>query len=144
MEVLRCGTSNRSVSSTKMKAEPRHVREMQVDLLKRKLQQETLLRKCKERRITYLSGKGKASGEETDGEVEALREEVDVLREQLKVLPSETIDWMLKYKDEKAKVEEIEADAADAFEPSEKSEMEGRSSARFWTRGTTSDERWRT
>jgi kinesin family protein 15 len=69
---------------------------LQVNLLKRKLQQETLIRKCKERRITYLSSKGKTSGMEGGEEIAVLGEEVAALREQLKATPSESVKWMLK------------------------------------------------
>ena len=71
-------------------------RELQVNLLKRKLQQETLICKCKERRITYLSSKNKTSGMEGGEEIAVLREEVAALREQLKATPSESVKWMLK------------------------------------------------
>jgi len=96
-------------------------RELQVNLLKRKLQQETLIRKCKERRITYLSSKGKMDGGE---EIAVLREEVAALREQLESTPPESVEWMLKYKETKAKVEELEASATDTFESDQKFELE--------------------
>ena len=91
-------------------------RELQVNLLKRKLQQETLIRKCKERRITFLSSKGKNSGMEGGEEIAVLREEAAALREQLEATPSESVEWMLKYKETKAKVEELESNATDTFE----------------------------
>eukprot|EP00571_Detonula_confervacea_P009428 CAMPEP_0172328386 /NCGR_PEP_ID=MMETSP1058-20130122/60324_1 /TAXON_ID=83371 /ORGANISM="Detonula confervacea, Strain CCMP 353" /LENGTH=1901 /DNA_ID=CAMNT_0013045499 /DNA_START=59 /DNA_END=5764 /DNA_ORIENTATION=+ len=100
-------------------------REMQVNSLKRKLQQETLVRKCKERRITYLSGRGKTSGPENDDdEIATLTQEITILREQLEAQPSESVEWMLKYKEEKAKVEEMDADATTTFEADEKNELE--------------------
>ena len=99
-------------------------RELQVNLLKRKLQQETLIRKCKERRITFLSSKGKNSGMEGGEEIAVLREEAAALREQLEATPSESVEWMLKYKETKAKVEELEANATDTFESDEKFELE--------------------
>ncbi len=97
--------------------------EMQVNSLKRKVQQETLIRKCKERRITHLSCKGKTSGMKEEDEVAALREEVAILQEQVQAQPHDSIEWMLKYKVEKAKVEEMVANAA-IFESNEKTEME--------------------
>ena len=103
---------------------------MQVKSMKRKLQQETLIRKCKERRITYLSSKGKTTGMEGDtnnngDEVTTLREEVTILREQLEAQPSESVvDWMIKYKEEKAKVEDIESKATTTFDADEKEKME--------------------
>jgi kinesin family protein 15 len=100
-------------------------REMQVNSLKRKVQQETMIRKCKERRITYLSNKGGTNGIDDSDEVVALREEVAVLQEQVQAQPQhDPIEWMLKYKEEKAKVDEMEANAAITFEPNEKTDME--------------------
>lgn len=99
-------------------------REILVNSLKRKVQQETLIRKCKERRITYLSNKGKTSGIEDNDEVAALREEIAVLQEQLQAQPCESVEWMLKYKEEKAKVEEMEVTATDQLEYGEKNELE--------------------
>lgn len=102
-------------------------REMQVKSMKRKLQQETLIRKCKERRITYLSSKGKTTGMEGDtngDEVTTLREEVTILREQLEAQPTESVDWMLKYKEEKAKVDDMESKATTTFDADEKEKME--------------------
>jgi len=104
-------------------------REMQVKSMKRKLQQETLIRKCKERRITYLSSKGKTTGmeEDTNGdEVTTLREEVTILREQLEAQPTESVDWMLKYKEEKAKVEDMESKTTTTFDAEEKEKMESK------------------
>ncbi|KAL3816158.1 hypothetical protein ACHAXA_001645 [Cyclostephanos tholiformis] len=98
-------------------------REVQVGLLKRKLQQETLIRKCKERRITYYqSNKCGISG--MDEEIQALREEVVILRDQLNATPSESIEWMIKYKETKARVEELENGAIDTFESDEKFELQ--------------------
>ena len=101
-------------------------REMQVKSIKRKLQQETLIRKCKERRITHLSSKCKTSGMEEEGgdELTSLREEVTLLRQQLELQPIESVEWMLKYKEEKAKVEEMETNATTTFEADEKNRME--------------------
>ena len=111
-------------------------REMQVKSLKRKLQQETLIRKCKERRITYLSNKGKTSsgidtddvngnGNNNNDEVSTLQEEVNILREQLDTQPSESVEWMIKYKEEKAKVDEMQTHASTTLEANEKSRLEG-------------------
>ncbi|KAL7543705.1 hypothetical protein ACHAXR_013199 [Thalassiosira sp. AJA248-18] len=125
VSVLRNQNSKLSKKVKVMKDASNH-RVMQVNSLKRKLQQETLIRKCKERRITYLSSKGKTSGMETnDDEIAALREEVTILREQLETQPSESVEWMLKYKEERAKVEEMEVDATNTFEADEKNELEG-------------------
>ena len=82
-------------------------RETQVTSLKRKLQQETLIRKCKERRITYLSDK--AADNLESREIAALQEEVDALRDQLENgRDVEAIEWMIKYKEAKARVEDME------------------------------------
>jgi len=99
--------------------------EQQINLLKRKLQQETLIRKCKDRRITYLSSNGKTSGMDGHEEIAALREEIIVLREQLESVPTESVEWMLKYKEANAKVEELEASLTNTFaSDDEKSELE--------------------
>ena len=84
-------------------------REMQVNSLKRKLQQEALVCECNEQRITP-SSRGKIYRMETDDETAALRGKLLILREQLGAQPSESV-----YKDEKTKVEEVEADATDTF-----------------------------
>ena len=81
-------------------------REKQVNALKRKLQQETMVRKCKERRIESLSSKMAEGG---DTEASALRDEVRALREQLDGQPSESVEWMIKYKEEKARADELTA-----------------------------------
>ena len=82
-------------------------RETQVTSLKRKLQQETLIRKCKERRITYLTDKAIDNLESR--EIAALQEEVDALRDQLENgRDVEAIEWMIKYKEAKARVEDME------------------------------------
>lgn len=100
-------------------------REQQINLLKRKLQQETLIRKCKERRITYLSSNIKTSGMDGQDEITALREEVIVLRQQLEAVPTESVEWMLKYKETNAKVKELEASLTNTFvSDDEKSELE--------------------
>eukprot|EP00569_Conticribra_weissflogii_P010453 CAMPEP_0171386318 /NCGR_PEP_ID=MMETSP0879-20121228/39430_1 /TAXON_ID=67004 /ORGANISM="Thalassiosira weissflogii, Strain CCMP1336" /LENGTH=1739 /DNA_ID=CAMNT_0011898635 /DNA_START=171 /DNA_END=5387 /DNA_ORIENTATION=- len=101
-------------------------RASQVQSLKRKLQQETMMRKVKERRIDYLSGKSKSDSTEENGEVEILREEVRVLRAQLESQPAdpELIEWMLKYKEVKAKVDELENADERCFSPIEKNELE--------------------
>ena len=81
--------------------------EHQVNSLKRKLQQETMIRKCKERRITFLSGKLKddAVGKEV---IENLQNELNILREQLDSKQNpESIHWMMKYKEEKIKLDQI-------------------------------------
>ncbi|EJK76156.1 hypothetical protein THAOC_02097, partial [Thalassiosira oceanica] len=88
-------------------------REKQVNALKRKLQQETMVRKCKERRIESLSSKMAAgdpsAGGGGDTEASALRDEVRALREQLDGQPSESVEWMIKYKEEKARADELTA-----------------------------------
>eukprot|EP01082_Thalassiosira_pseudonana_P002245 g1977.t1.1.5e174188 g1977 g1977.t1 contig11:452500-456007(-) len=100
-------------------------REIQVNSLKRKLQQETLIRKCKERRIAYLTDKNKSADAIESEEIVALREEVLLLREQLEGHSTESIEWMLKYKEEKARVEEMENDAANnTMAPNEQDELE--------------------
>lgn len=109
----------------KMLGEVGNSREQQINLLKRKLQQETLIRKCKDRRITYLSSNGKTSGMNGQEEVAALREEVIALREQLESVPTESVEWMLKYKETNAKVEELEASLTNTFvSDDEKSNLE--------------------
>lgn len=81
--------------------------EQQVNSLKRKLQQETMIRKCKERRITYLSSKSTDEGLETEA-IANLQNEVNTLREQLESKQnSESIHWMIKYKEEKVKLDQI-------------------------------------
>lgn len=81
--------------------------EQQVNSLKRKLQQETMIRKCKERRITYLSSKSIDEGLETEA-ISNLQNEVNTLREQLESKQnSESIHWMMKYKEEKVKLDQI-------------------------------------
>ena len=118
-------SQNSKLSKTvKVLGEVSNRQELQVNLLKRKLQQETLICKCKERRITYLSSKNKTSGMEGGEEIAVLREEVAALREQLEATPSESVEWMLKYKETKAKVEELEASTTDTFESDEKFELE--------------------
>lgn len=100
-------------------------REIQVNSLKRKLQQETLIRKCKERRIAYLTDKNKSADAIESEEIVALREEVLLLREQLEGHSTESIEWMLKYKEEKARVEEMENDVANnTMAPNEQDELE--------------------
>ena len=109
-------------------------REIQINSLKRKLQQETMIRKCKERRITYLSSKNQSGSscttttEEDNEELSILREEVLLLRQQLECPPADSIEWMLKYKEEKAKLDNImqneEIDSSSLFTPNEREEME--------------------
>ncbi|KAL9186079.1 hypothetical protein ACHAXT_005317 [Thalassiosira profunda] len=112
--------------NTKVKAltEATDHRETQVTTLKRKLQQETLIRQCKERRITYLAGKSKSSGMEDGDEVAALQAEVAALREQLEGQPPEAVEWHLKYKEERARNDELAADASTRLEADEKNELE--------------------
>lgn len=105
---LRHQNSKLSKTVTTLK-EVTQQREAQVTSLKRKLQQETLIRKCKERRITNLSSK---SDSRESQEIEALQEEVSALRDQLdNGRNTEAIDWMLKYKETQAKVDEMESES---------------------------------
>ncbi len=67
-------------------------------MLKRKLQHETLICKCNERQITYLSSKGKTLGMEGREEIAVFCEEVATLHEHPKATPSESVEWMLKCK----------------------------------------------
>ena len=79
----------------------------QVNSLKRKLQQEIMIRKCKERRITYLASKANDEGTEKEA-ITNLQIEVNTLREQLESKQNpESIHWMMKYKEEKVKLEQI-------------------------------------
>eukprot|EP00984_Skeletonema_dohrnii_P024375 scaffold13495_cov92-Skeletonema_dohrnii-CCMP3373.AAC.1 len=81
--------------------------EQQVNSLKRKLQQETMIRKCKERRIKYLSSKSNDEGVEKEA-IANLQTEVNTLREQLESKQNpESIHWMMKYTEEKVKLEQI-------------------------------------
>jgi len=81
--------------------------EQQVNSLKRKLQQETMIRKCKERRITYLSSKSNDEGVEKEA-IANLQTEVNTLREQLESKQNpESIHWMMKYTEEKVKLEQV-------------------------------------
>ena len=113
--------------------------EMQVDSLKKKLQQEIMIRKCKERRITFLLCSSKStslSSSSNDGGVRAvdneemvatLQNEVNVLREQLesKKQNPELIKYMIKYKEEKMKLEQIQnSNAAALYEANDKAELE--------------------
>jgi len=99
--------------------------EQQVNSLKRKLQQETMIRKCKERRITFLSSKSKGEGVENE-EIAILQNEVNTLREQLESNQNpESIKWMMKYKEEKVKLEQIQnSNAAALYEANDKAELE--------------------
>jgi chromosome segregation ATPase len=99
-------------------------KDLHVASLKRKMQQETLVRKCKERQIAFLASKVVNPGLGADEEIAALREEVDILREQLEAQPTESVEWMLKYKVAEAKIEEMEANATETFEGGEKLKLE--------------------
>ncbi|KAL7431555.1 hypothetical protein ACHAXM_002725 [Skeletonema potamos] len=99
--------------------------EQQLMSLNRKLQQETMIRKCKERRIIFLSSKSKDNGAENE-EIAILQNEVNTLREQLESKQNpESIKWMMKYKEEKVKLEQIQnSNAAALYEANDKAELE--------------------
>lgn len=111
VQALRNQNTKLSKTVQTLKATTQH-RETQVSSLKRKLQQETLIRKCKERRITYLSDK--AADNIESRELAALQEEVEALRDQLENgRDVEAIEWMIKYKEVKARVEDMEGGDGD-------------------------------
>lgn len=100
--------------------ETTNLRDTQVNSLKRKLQQETLIRKCKERRITYFSNKTLSSESVQSQEIAALQEEVSTLRDQIESTRNfEAIDWMLRYKEAKAKVEELQGEGTNSQIPNQ-------------------------
>lgn len=84
--------------------------EMQVNALKRKLQQEIMIRKCKERRIVFLSKKSSSEGQgDENEEISNLQVEVQTLRAQLETKQNpESIQWMIKYKEEKSRLEQFQ------------------------------------
>ncbi|KAL7549737.1 hypothetical protein ACHAWF_013000, partial [Thalassiosira exigua] len=102
-------------------------RTKQATSLKRKLAQEALLVKCKERRIAYLSGRAGSD----EGEA-ALREEMRVLKERLEERQAAEeeeakesgVEYLLKIKELQAKIEGMEEDVGAAFEGNEKRELQ--------------------
>ena len=100
--------------------------EQQVNSLKRMLQQETMIRKCRERRITYLSSKSRNDEGVENEEIANLQNEMNTLREQLESKQTpESIKWMMKYKEEKAKLELIQiSNAAALYEATDKEKLE--------------------
>eukprot|EP00978_Attheya_sp_CCMP212_P020638 scaffold59287_cov53-Attheya_sp.AAC.1 len=70
-----------------------------INSLKRELNEETMVRKFKQRRIDYLTKKRAkdAGGSGNDEEVEALTGEIDALRRQVENPSTEAVEWKVAY-----------------------------------------------